>query len=92
DFIGGNANNYATSPVVGAAPVTSLVMRGCSFSEDPDSGDYLAFAGTTNSGVVADCHFGSTNANAVLARLVASTCGIFGAGCTDENGFIDFSS
>lgn len=92
DFIGGNANNYSTSPVVGAAPVTSLVMRDCSFSQDPDTGDFLAFAGSSNSGIVANCSFASIDANAKLARIIAGASGIHGAGLYDENGMVDLSS
>lgn len=92
DFIGGNANNYSTSPVSSAAPVTSLVMRNCTFSQDPDSGDFLAFAGSSNSGIVANCSFASTDANAKLARVIAGASGIHGAGLYDENGMVDLSS
>lgn len=92
DFIGGNANNYSTAPISSSAPVTSLVMRDCSFSQDPDSGDFLAFNGTTNSGIVANCSFASVDANAKLARIIAGVSGIHGAGLYDENGMVDLSS
>jgi hypothetical protein len=91
DFIGGNANNYATAPVTGAAPVTSFVMRDCHFSQDPDSGDFINFAGTTNSGVVSNCFFGSESLAAKLGTLTSGSSGIHSAGLFDENGAVDMS-
>jgi hypothetical protein len=91
DFIGGNANNYATSPVTGAAPVTSFVMRDCHFSQAPDSGAYISFAGTTNSGVVSNCFFGSEGLASTETTLTSGSSGIHAAGLFDENGAVDMS-
>jgi hypothetical protein len=91
DFIGGNANNYATAPVTGAAPVTSFVMRDCHFSQDPDSGDFINFAGTTNSGVISNCYFGSEGLAAKLGTITSGSSGIHAAGLFDENGAVDLS-
>jgi len=91
DFIGGNANNYATAPVTGAAPVTSFVMRDCHFSQDPDSGDFINFAGSTNSGVVSNCYFGSEGLAAKMGTLTSGSSGIHAAGLFDENGAVDMS-
>jgi hypothetical protein len=91
DFIGGNANNYATAPVTGAAPVTSFVMRDCHFSQDPDSGDFINFAGISNSGVVTNCFFGSESLAAKLGTLTSGSSGIHSAGLFDENGAVDMS-
>jgi len=91
DFIGGNANNYATAPVTGAAPVTSFVMHNCRFSQDPDSGDFINFAGTTNSGAISNCYFGSESLAAKMATLTSGSSGIHTSGMHDENGLVDFS-
>jgi hypothetical protein len=91
DFIGGNANNYATAVITGAAPVTSFVMRNCHFSQDPDSGDFINFAGTSNSGVITNCYFGSESLAAKMATLTSGSSGIHVAGLFDENGAVDFS-
>ena len=91
DFIGGNANNYATAVITGAAPVTSFVMHGCHFSQDPDSGDFINFAGTTNSGCVSNCYFGSEGLASVMSTLTSGSSGIHAAGLFDENGAVDMS-
>lgn len=91
DFIGGNANNYATSPVTGAAPVTSFVMRDCHFSQDPDTGDFISMAGTTNSGVISNCYFGSEGLAAKMGTITSGSSGIHAAGLFDENGAVDLS-
>lgn len=91
DFIGGNVNNYATPPIVTAAPLTSFVMRDCHFSQDPDAGDFLDINGTTNSGVVTNCYFGSEDVTAKLADLTSGSSGIHSAGIYDENGCDDMS-
>jgi len=91
DFIGGNANNYATSVIVGAAPVTSFVMRDCHFSQAPDSGAYISFAGTTNSGVISNCFFGSEGLAATETTWGGGDCGIHAAGVFDENGAVNMS-
>ena len=91
DFIGGNANNYATSVITGAAPVTSLVMRNCHFSQAPDSGAYINFADTSNSGVISCCFFGSEGLAATETTWGGGDCGIHAAGVFDENGAVDMS-
>jgi len=91
DFIGGNANNYATSVITGAAPVSSFVMRNCHFSQAPDSGAYINFAGTTNSGVVSCCFFGSEGLASTETTLTSGSSGIHAAGLFDENGAVDMS-
>lgn len=92
DFIGGNGNNYSTAPVSSSAPVESLVMKDCTFGQDPDTGEFLDFGGTTNSGIVSNCSFASIDANAKLTRIIAGISGIHGAGLFDENGTVDLSS
>ena len=91
DFIGGNANNYATSVITGAAPVSSFVMRDCHFSQAPDSGAYINFAGTSNSGVISNCFFGSEGLAATETTWGGGDCGIHAAGVFDENGAVDMS-
>ena len=58
EFIGGNANNMATAPIVGAAPWYDAVIRDCYFNADPDSNIYITIAGSTSTGIVANCFFG----------------------------------
>jgi hypothetical protein len=91
DFIGGNANNFSTSPVSGAAPVTSFVMRDCHFSQTPDTGAYINFAGSTNSGVVTNCFFGSEGLASTDTTLTSGSSGIHTGGVFDENGAVDMS-
>jgi hypothetical protein len=91
DFIGGNANNYSTSVITGAAPVTSFVMKDCHFSQAPDTGAYISFAGTTNSGVVTNCYFGSEGLAATDTTLTSGSSGIHCGGVFDENGAVDMS-
>jgi hypothetical protein len=91
DFIGGNANNYATSVITGAAPITSFVMRDCHFSQAPDSGAYISIAGTTSSGVISNSFFGSEGLAATETTWGGGDCGIHAAGVFDENGAVDMS-
>jgi len=92
DFIGGNANNMATAPITTAAPVYDLMLTDCYFSIATDSGIYINIAGTTNTGLVANCHFASADINAQTTGLVAGTSGVFATGMYDEVGIDDFSS
>ena len=91
DFIGGNANNYATSVITGAPPITSFVMRDCHFSQAPDSGAYINISGTTSSGIISDCFFGSEGLASTETTLTSGSCGIHTAGFADENGMVDMS-
>jgi len=91
DFIGGNAANYSTSVITGAAPVSSFVMRDCHFSQTPDTGAYINIAGTTSSGVISNCFFGSEGLAATETTWGGGDCGIHAAGCFDENGAVDMS-
>ncbi len=91
DFIGGNANNYSTAVITGAAPVISFVMRDCHFSQAPDTPPYINFAGTSNSGVISNCYFGSEGLAATETTWGGGDCGIHAAGVFDENGAVDMS-
>jgi len=90
EFIGGNANEMATAVIQTAAPVYDMMLRNCYFTLA--DGVYMNFAGTTSTGLVADCYFGSADINALCTGLVAGVSGIFPAGLYDEVGIDDFSS
>lgn len=92
DFIGGNANNMATAPFTTAAPVYDLMLRNCFFSIVSDDGLYINIAGTSNTGLVANCFFGAADINARCTGLVAGVSGVFPAALYDEVGIDDFSS
>lgn len=92
EFIGGNANNMATAPITTAAPVWDMMLRECYFSIVTDDGLYINIAGTTNTGLVANCYFGAADINARCTGLVAGVSGIFPAALYDEVGIDDFSS
>ena len=92
EFIGGNANNMATAAITTAAPVYDIIIRDCYFSVAPDSGIYINIAGTTSTGLVANCYFGSADINAQCTGLVAGTSGVFPAALYDTVGIDDFSS
>lgn len=91
EFIGGNAFNMATAPITTAAPQYDLFIRDCYFSVDTDT-VYMNIAGTTNTGLVANCYFASADINALCTGLVAGVSGVFAAGLYDEVGVDDFSS
>src|SRR4030067_2499843 len=92
DFIGGNANNMATTPIQTAAPVYDLMIRNCYFSIVTDSGLYINIAGTTNTGLVANCYFAAADINARCTGLVAGTSGAFAAALYDQSGIDDFAT
>jgi len=92
DFIGGNSYNMATAPINTAAPCWDLMIRNCFFSVTTDSTTYIVIAGTSNTGLVANCYFGSADINAACTGLVAGTSGVFAAALYDEVGIDDFSS
>lgn len=92
EFIGGNANNMDAACIVTAAPVYDLMLRDCYFSVIPDSGVYLNIAGTTNTGIVANCYFGAADINTACTGLVAGVSGAFASALYDEVGIEDFSS
>ena len=92
EFIGGNANNMHTAPITTAAPVYDLILRDCYFSIATDSGIYINIAGTTNTGLVANCYFASADINAQCTGLVNGSSGVFATGMYDQVGIDDFSS
>lgn len=92
EFIGGNSYNMATAPFATAAPVWDLIMRECYFSVVTDDGLYINIAGTSNTGLVANCYFGAADINARCTGLVAGVSGVFPAALYDEVGIDDFSS
>lgn len=91
EFIGGNSYNMSGPPIVTAAPLYDLIIRDCYFSIDTDS-VYMTIAGTTNTGLVANCYFASADINALCTGLVAGVSGVFASGLYDEVGIDDFSS
>lgn len=93
EFIGGNSYNMATAPIATAAPVWDLLIRDCYFSVVTDSGVYIDIAGTDNTGLVANCYFGSADISTTgLPGLLAGVSGVFGAGIYDDDGLDDLSS
>ena len=90
-FLGGNAYNMDTSPIIWEGSIYDGVIRDCYFANNPDTGDYIDLSGTID-GVIANCYFGSADAEADLAALQAGTYGIFGAGMVDENGMLDMGA
>lgn len=92
EFIGGNANAAATAYITTAAPVYDLMIRDCYFSKIPASGVYLNIAGTSNTGVVANCFFGAADINTACTGLVAGVSGARASALYDEVGIEDFSS
>jgi hypothetical protein len=91
EFIGGNSYNMATAPINTAAPCWDLIIRDCYFSVDTDT-VYMVIAGTSNTGMVANCYFGSADINALCTGLVAGTSGVFGTALYDEAGIDSFAS
>jgi hypothetical protein len=91
EFIGGNANNMATAPINTAAPCWDLIIRDCYFSINTDT-VYIVIAGTDNTGLVANCYFGSSDINAETTGLVNGSSGVFAAAMYDQVGIDDFSS
>lgn len=92
EFIGGNANEAKTEFITTAAPVYDLMIRDCYFSAKPDSNIYLNIAGTSSTGVVANCYFGDSDINAACTGLVAGVSGAFASALYDQTGIDDFSS
>lgn len=90
EFIGGNANEMATAVIRTAAPIYDLMLRNCYFSRA--DGVYMNIAGTTNTGLVADCHFATDDVNALCTGLVAGVSNVYSAGMYDEAGIDDFGS
>lgn len=90
-FMGGNANNFATSPIIIQGSHYDLVIRDCYFANIPDTGDYIAFSGT-NDGVVANCYFGAASSEADLASLAGGDTGIYSAGIYDELGIVTMTA
>ena len=91
EFIGGNSYNMSTAPINTAAPCWDLIIRDCYFSVATDT-VYMIIAGTSNTGLVANCYFGAADINALCTGLVAGTSGVFPAALYDEVGIDDFSS
>ena len=93
DFIGGNAYNMATAPITTAAPVYDLMIRDCYFSVVTDSGVYIDIAGTTNTGLIANCFFATADLTTTgIPGTVAGVSGVFGSGLYDDDGIEDMSS
>jgi len=57
DFIGGNAYNMATAPIIGAAPWYDAMIRDCYFADETDTTEYINIAGSTSDGAVLNCYF-----------------------------------
>jgi len=93
EFIGGNSYNMATAPIATAAPVYDLMIRDCYFSVVTDSGVYIDIAGTSNTGLVANCYFASADLSTTgIPGLVAGVSGCFAAGLYDDDGIDDMSA
>lgn len=93
DFIGGNSYNMATAPITTAAPCWDLMIRNSFFSVVTGSGVYINIAGTDNTGLVANCYFGSADLSTTgIPGLIAGVSGVFGAGLYDDDGLDDLSS
>lgn len=82
EFIGGNANNMATAPIVGAAPWYDAVLRDLYFNAETDSGEYISITGTGNTGLLANVYCGSAD----ISTTSFVTGDILGAGVYDDAG------
>lgn len=91
-FIGGNANNMATAPIQGAAPWLDALISDCYFHCETDENLYINIAGTTNTGLIANCYFAIDDVEDNLTNLQDHASGMFAVACYDENGCVDFSS
>jgi len=82
EFIGGNAYNMDGPCIIGAAPWYDAVIRDCYFNADPDGGIYINIAGSSSTGIIANCYF----ANADISTDAIVEGGLISAGCYDTQG------
>lgn len=93
EFIGGNSYNMATAPITTAAPQWDLLIRDSYFSIVTATGVYIDIAGTSNTGLVANCYFGTADLSTTgIPGLIAGVSGVFAAGLYDDDGVDDLSS
>jgi len=91
NFIGGNANNMATAPIQGAAPWYDTLIYDCYFNAETDSNIFISIAGTTNTGMVADCYFGVDQMSDLITNGTTHASGIYYVNMHDENTGVDMS-
>ena len=53
-----NLYNIATSPVTLQSAIYDIVIRDCYFGNDSDSGVFISIAGSSSTGIIANCQFG----------------------------------
>lgn len=82
EFIGGNANNMSAACIIGAAPWQDAIVRDCYFNADPDTNVYISIAGSTSTGIIANCYFGVADLS--TTRIVQG--GMVPVGCYDSQG------
>jgi len=90
-FIGGNANNMATSPIQGAAPWLDAFLYELYFHAEPDDNLYVNIAGTTNTGLAANFYCGADKMSDLVTNGTTHVSGIFYVGMHDENTGVDMS-
>lgn len=70
EFLGGNANNMSAACITGAAPIYDIVIRDCYFNAESDSGIYINLGASGNTGLIANCYYGSADIGATTTSIV----------------------
>lgn len=90
-FIGGNANNMATSPIQGAAPWFDAWIDDCYFHAETDDNLFINISGSTNTGLVSNCYFGVDQMSDLITNGTTHASGLYYVNMHDENTGVDMS-